>query len=264
MVSTYAHGKINLDKTLNGRAWVEDRANVLETIDRSQFASGENPVLRGDVASLRHDLRQLWGNLGINVRKDTNVESKIDDIVRRFNEINRPSAPPTNPVPVPPAPPANPDPVPTPPARDPNEPSPQPSSPSGDDEPPAWFSNYTERFGATDSDGRPTKAAAQSALDDTNSRVNRLEQSVNALNENVGHVDEDGSFVFVDSHRSNDDFDWTTFGLSVGAGILAGILFGLLFLFVIPGEGFFGPIGGIFIGVVLGAVVGLWLANRKN
>ena len=60
---------------------------------------------------------------------------------------------------------------------------------------------------------------------------------------------------------TDDEFSMTTFVVCTIIGMVVGMVVGLICLAV--GAGPTGPIGGIFIGAVGGATVGLWLGNRR-
>ena len=127
---------------------------------------------------------------------------------------------------------------------------------------PAWFTKYTEQFGATDSDGKPTKAAADSELQQLKRVVDDHGRTLGAwgfcsktINDHPVPIYSNGSLA----HRlSNTASNGTMPGLKRGA-IAVAIVLGLAFLgwffggFVLGHSYLMGPvlIGGLVVAIIV-------------
>lgn len=85
-----------------------------------------------------------------------------------------------------------------------------------------------------------------------------------AVQEHLGYGrSDDGTVSFADRAASvADDFSLWVVLVCLAIGAFLGWLLGHVFLFF--RWGLFGPVGGIFLGALVGAVVSLWLAKKDN
>lgn len=98
-----------------------------------------------------------------------------------------------------------------------------------------------EDYLATDDDGRPTKAASKSQVDDHETRIRNLEER---------------------GAQTDQDFDLKKFGISVVIGAVTGLLLGLFFTLI--GWGLFGWLGGIAWGALIGGIAGIFVGLHKD
>lgn len=223
------------------------------------------------IDELKHKLSSLRHDLARSAAVSAELRRKARELVERYNTLD-PSQRTTpqgggTPVP-PPAPPTSPTPT-------------SPSTPTSPTTPPPAPP-------ASDLAGRVT--ALERRVDGHDRRHEQAEANLGELNGAVGIVrnpdgtwvptpdgqldrnsrvqqhlgyarDRDGNVTFADRSAS-EGFSMGLFVLCVAIGMGAGFLLGLFSLWL--NFGLAGPIGGIFIGAILGAGVGLWLGHRKG